>query len=107
MGFFSDMGSIRKVYKLLGAIESEMLDYLLHAVSWQYVLSNYDSLQMDEMRLRSKVRELVQIYQQGNKTIQYADFQFKGGSYRLYQIIDMLNDEIGRASKQIESYHNS
>lgn len=74
MGFFSDMGSIKKIYKKLESIENDMINIekcnqgilnpILLAPAFSSILSNF--------------QELSEIVDQSGSTVQNADFPFCG-----------------------------
>ena len=81
MGFFKDMSLIGKVNKHLNAMEV-IIDR-----------GNRGSLRQDDVCLiRSHLNELIEISRKGNRTIDYADFEFVGRKFRLDEIIYIIDD---------------
>lgn len=81
MGFFKDMGLINKVYKHLKAIESII-----------YTSNGALFRQREALQIHQHLKELIEISNKGNRTIDYADFVFIGHKNRLREIIYAINN---------------
>lgn len=81
MGFFKDMGLIGKVYNHLKAIET-IID------------SGKSSTlrQGDAFAIRQHLNELIKISSKGNRTIDYATFEFEGKKQSLGEITFVLDN---------------
>lgn len=79
MGFFKDMGLIGKVYKHLNEIEA--------------IVRGKDWLERNDILIiRRHINELLQISKIGNRTIDYAKFEFLGNKASLNEIIYFLDN---------------
>ncbi len=74
MGFFSNMGSIRKIYKYLESIEADMINIekcnqgILNPVMLVPAFSS----------INSNLIQLAEIVDNSGPTVQHADFEFCG-----------------------------
>ena len=41
--------------------------------------------------MRSHLNELIEISKEGNRTVEYADFEFDGRKFRLAEIISVMD----------------
>lgn len=85
MGLFTDMGNIRKVYKILAALEVDVNDYL--AKSKSDPINHHAYMENKKADIIYRLRELSNLERSGGNTILYADFQFMGYKNRLGDII--------------------
>lgn len=97
MGFFSDMGSIRKIYKKLESIEADMINIekcnqgILNPIMLAPAFSS----------ITSNLQELSDIVDNSGQTVLNADFQFCGRKLPIR--VHMLN--IAQwVRQQIEEY---
>ena len=92
MGFFGNMRSINKIYKLLEEIEP-----LLASLSDMAQSSSQDRQLMVTLSgtIRVLLNELVSIVNDAGNTVKCADFQFMGGKYRIDYIIAAISEIIG------------
>lgn len=80
MGFFKTMNLLGKVNKHLKAIEV-IIDRRSRGILWQD----------DVYLMRSHLNELIEISKEGNRTVEYADFEFDGRKFRLAEIISVMD----------------
>lgn len=81
MGFFGDMGLIGKTYKYLQTIEA-LLDEMEY---------NTFSRKANANSIRQNLYSLMEISMKNNRTINYADFEFKHRKYKLNDIIYLVD----------------
>lgn len=90
MGFFTDMGNIRKVYKVLAVLEADVNDYLAKSTSDPINYHTY--IENKKADIVYRLSELSNLERSGGNTIQYADFQFMGNKNRLSDIIRITSE---------------
>lgn len=92
MGFFGNMRSINKVYRLLEEIEP-----LMAALSDMAQSNSSDRQLMIALsrKIRILLNELISIAQNAGNTVKCADFQFMGGKYRIDYIIAAISEITG------------
>ena len=78
MGFFSSMSSINKIYKILAPLEMNVIDYVGKARS-----------------------QLSNLFDNGGRTVQLADFQFMGQQNRLANIIWAVTELTNQTAREI------
>lgn len=92
MGFFGNMRSINKIYRLLEDIEPLMATLLDMAQS-----NSSDRQLMVALsgKIRILLNELISITKDAGNTVRCADFQFMGGKHRIDYIIAAISEIIG------------
>lgn len=92
MGFFGNMMSINKIYRLLEDIEPLMATLLDMAQS-----NSSDRQLMVALsgKIRILLNELISINKNAGNTVRCADFQFMGGKHRIDYIIAAVSEIIG------------
>lgn len=100
MGFFSNMSSINKAYKVLSELEQQFMVLTNMSTS---EIARYGRCNLSVMlsEAQSNINKLSDILSTSGSTVQNADFQFFGHKLRLAQIIYACNEMLQRAKDNI------
>lgn len=104
MGFFSNMESINKIYKILASLEKNLADYVGNASSTNFIRNNGVYFIVKEQEIRNQLSLFSNLLDNGDRTIQYADFQFMGQKNRLANIIWGVTELLKQTNIQINLY---
>lgn len=100
MGFFGNMSSINKAYRVLSELEQE-LTLLTNMSTTEIAHYGKDRLNVLLAETQNNIRDLSDILSTSGSTVQNADFKFFGHKLRLAQIVYACTEMLQRAKNNI------